>query len=98
MSVIRLVEVSRELNIAEGKDYKLREVYVNPEHVVMLREDTHTLQLLSENRLPEDLDRRQSFTRLTMQRGSSGTEVVVVGTPENIREQLFRSSGELLRG
>jgi alkanesulfonate monooxygenase SsuD/methylene tetrahydromethanopterin reductase-like flavin-dependent oxidoreductase (luciferase family) len=98
MSVIKLVEVSREMNIAEGKDYKLREVYVNPDHVIMLREDAHTTRLLQEKRLPENLDSRQSFTRLTMQRGSSGTEIVVVGTPDTIREKLFKAKAELLKG
>tara|TARA_Y100000034_G_C6872487_1_gene398542 strand:- start:1245 stop:1541 length:297 start_codon:yes stop_codon:yes gene_type:complete len=98
MPIIKLVEVSRELNIAEGKDYKLREVYVNPEHVVMLREDAHTLRLLQEKRLPPDLDKRQIFTRLTMQRGSSGTEIVVVGPPAIIRDQLFKNESQLLKG
>jgi hypothetical protein len=98
MLVIKLIEIARELNIAEGKDYKLREVYINPNHVVMLREDAHTTRLLQEKRLPENLDSQQSFTRLMMQRGSSGTEVVVVGTPDVIREKLFKASAELLKG
>jgi alkanesulfonate monooxygenase SsuD/methylene tetrahydromethanopterin reductase-like flavin-dependent oxidoreductase (luciferase family) len=96
MSVVKFVEISRELNIAEAKDYKLREVYINPEHVVMLREDVHASRLLQERSLPVDLDERQRFTRLTMQRGSSGTEVVVVGTPDVVREKLFKT--QLLRG
>jgi hypothetical protein len=98
MSIVKFVEVARELNIAEAKDYKLREVYINPEHVVILREDEHTSRLLQEKRLPLDLDERQKFTRLTMQRGSSGTEVVVVGTPDIVREKLFKKEPELLRG
>ena len=39
MAVIKFIEISRELNITENKDYKLREVYINPEHVVFMRED-----------------------------------------------------------
>jgi hypothetical protein len=98
MSIVKFVEVARELNIAEAKDYKLREVYINPEHVVMLREDAHTLRLLQEKRLPPNLDERQSFTRLTMQRGSSGTEVVVVGPPDVVRDKLFKNEAQLLKG
>ena len=96
MSIVKFVEISRELNIAEAKDYKLCEVYINPEHVVMLREDAYTSRLLQEKRLPKDLDDRQRFTRLTMQRGSSGTEVVVIGTPDSVREKLFKT--QILRG
>jgi hypothetical protein len=98
MSVVKFVEVSRELNIAEAKDYRLQEVYINPEHVVMLREDAHTSRLLQEKRLPRDLDERQRFTRLTMQRGASGTEVVVVGAPDMVRDTLFQNQTQLLRG
>ena len=97
MSIVKFVEISRELNLAEAKDYKLREVYINPEHVVMLREDAHTSRLLQEKRLPKDLDDRQRFTRLTMQRGSSGTEEVVVGSPDVVRDTLFQNK-QLLRG
>lgn len=97
MSIVKFVEVSRELNIAEAKDYKLCEVYINPEHVVMLREDAYTSRLLQEKRLPKDLDDRQRFTHLTMQRGSSGTEVVVVGSPDVVRDTLFQNK-QLLRG
>ena len=97
MSIVKLVEVARELNIAEAKDYKLREVYINPEHVIMLREDAHTSRLLQEKRLPHDLDERQRFTRLTMQRGSAGTEVIVVGSPDVVRDTLFQHK-QLLRG
>jgi len=78
MSIVKLVEVTRELNILEHKDYKLREVYINPEHVVIMKEDFYMTRLLQEQRLPDDLDSRQQFTRIIMQRGSSGTEVVVV--------------------
>ena len=56
MAVIKFIEISRELNITENKDYKLREVYINPEHVVFMREDHNTLRLLQEQQLPDDLE------------------------------------------
>ena len=52
MSVIKFVEVAKNLNIAEGQEYKLREISVNPEHVVLMREDGNALKLLQENKLP----------------------------------------------
>ena len=97
MSIVKFVEVARELNIAEGKDYKLREIYINPEHVVLMREDSNALRLLEENRLPKNLDKRQRFTRIVVQKGSNGQELVVVGAPELVEKKLF-SEKQLLRG
>ena len=53
MATIRLIEVSKSSNIIKNSPYTLREVYINPEHVVCLREDTFTSQLLKEGKLPE---------------------------------------------
>ena len=63
MPVVKFTEIAKDLNITEGKTYKLREVYINSEHVILMREDDHSLKLLNENRLPSGLDRRQRFTR-----------------------------------
>jgi len=97
MAVVKLVEISRELNISENKDYKLREVYINPEHVVFMREDHNAKRLLKERRLPGDLDERQRFTRIVLNKGASGQELVVVGNPEMTEQKLF-SNKQLLRG
>jgi hypothetical protein len=97
MAVIKFIEISRELNITENKDYKLREVYINPEHVVFMREDHNTLRLLQEQQLPDDLDQRQRFTRIILNKGTNGQELVVVGNPEMTEQKLF-SNKQLLRG
>ena len=97
MSVIKFVEVAKNLNIAEGQEYKLREIYVNPEHVVLMREDGNALKLLQENKLPSKLDKRQRFTRIVIQKGAAGQEIVLVGAPELIEKKLF-SEKRLLRG
>ena len=97
MAVIKFIEISRELSITENKDYKLREVYINPEHVVFMREDHNALRLLKEEQLPNDLDQRQRFTRITLNKGSNGQELVVVGNPEMTEKKLF-SNKQVLRG
>jgi hypothetical protein len=98
MSIVRLVEVSKSSNVINGAGYALREIFVNPEHVVCLREDYHTLQLLQEGKLPDDLDVRQKFTRVQMNRGSTGLDVIVVGCPSSVEEKLNSSKKILLRG
>ena len=97
MSVIKFVEVAKNLNIAEGQEYNLREIYVNPKHVVLMREDNNALKLLHENKLPGKLDKRQRFTRVVVQKGAAGQELVLVGAPELIEKKLF-SEKQLIKG
>ena len=91
---------SRNVGSAERtKVYTLREILVNPSHVVCLREDGATNRLMSEGRLPEGLDTRQRFTRVFLERGQSGIDLIVVGSPEQIRQTIHEGDGrELLKG
>lgn len=80
------------------KKFTLREVSVNPQHVICLREDQTMVNRLNEGSLPSGLDTRQRFTKITLDRGQSGLELVIVGTPHQVREKLNISRAELLRG
>jgi len=91
----KLVEVYA--NSVINKSYTLREIYINPEYVVSLIPDSHTGILLSEGRLPHGLDSNQKFTRVTVHKGSSGTEMVIVGDIATVREKLFTGKS-LLKG
>tara|TARA_R110000824_G_scaffold11622_14_gene51001 strand:+ start:20232 stop:20504 length:273 start_codon:yes stop_codon:yes gene_type:complete len=81
--MVRLVEIIKQLD-----EYQLREVFVNPRHVIALREDNYMKQNLSEGKLPENLDNRQSFTKLTLDKGTVGLELTVVGTPALVESKL----------
>ena len=93
---------SSRLETAERtKVYTLREVSVNPTHVVCLREDDSMKRQLQEGLLPPDLDTRQRFTRVFMERGQSGIDLIVVGSPDQIRQKIYenaREGRELLKG
>lgn len=78
--------------------FTLREVTVNPNHVICLREDSAMTSRLTEGRLPEGLDGRQRFTKVILDRGQSGLELTVVGAPSQVSEKLKLSARELLRG
>lgn len=83
------------------KIYTLQEVSVNPSHVVCLREDDTMSRSLQEGLLPDGLDLRQRFTRVFLERGHSGIDLVVVGAPEQVRAKIyenFAEKRELLRG
>jgi len=90
--MVKLVEIVKQLN-----GYQLREVFVNPNHVISLREDCHMKQDLNEGNLPKDLDARQSFTKLILDRGSVGLELTIIGNPTTVESKLNNSLG-LLNG
>ena len=92
--MIKLVEIIQTFK----NEYTLREIYINPVHVVYLREDTQMKVKLEEGNLPENLDTRQAFTRLQVHNGTVGSEFVVVGKPTIIESKLKGSSKELLHG
>ncbi len=83
----KLIEVVQ--NSATSKTYSLREVFVNPEFVVSLVPDGHTQRLLKEGRLPDGLTENIEFTRVTIHKGASGMEMVVIGDTNAVRSKLF---------
>tara|TARA_R100000008_G_C3572833_1_gene163313 strand:- start:324 stop:602 length:279 start_codon:yes stop_codon:yes gene_type:complete len=92
--MVKLVEV-----VQTFKDqYALREIFVNPAHVVYLREDLLMKQRLTEGKLPADLDTRQSFTRLQVRNGSTGSEFIIIGSPSLVESKLKGTGAELLHG
>jgi len=91
--LIKLIEIHET-----SKGHILREVYVSPKHVVSLREDMRFRQKLEEGQLPSELDDTHLFTRLTLDKGFTGLEIVVVGAPALIESKLKSPQKELLHG
>jgi hypothetical protein len=97
MGLVKLTEVCHNSTLTTQQDYTLREVFVNPEHVVMIREEARMRQLNEQGELPADLNGAHQFTKLTINRGHTGTEIVVVGAP-SIIETTLNQQKTLLRG
>ena len=89
----KLVEVYKQLN-----GYMLREVYVNPKHIVAMRQDDRMTTVLREGKLPDQLDQRQDFTKLYVDRGNTGIDITVVGDLNTIKEKLGLDNRSLLKG
>ena len=70
------------------RTYSLREVFINPGHVVCIRSDTGFKQKLKEGKLPEGIDSRQEFSRVYLNRGQVGLDIVIVGAPTFIEQKL----------
>ena len=103
--LIKLVEIHKNnsyTSLKEGRPshetgYTLKEVYVNPEHVVFMREDNEMLTKISKTQLFEQLHPQQEFTTLRINTGHSGVSVTVVGCLTTIQEKLnFKK--QLLKG
>ena len=95
--VVKLVEVCEARQHGMSRDYVLKEIFINPEHVVCLRSDDTTQRRLRENKLPPSLDERQEFTRIQLNRGHNGLDIVVVGDPATVERKL-QSARQVLRG
>ena len=97
MALVKLTEVCHNNTLTTQQDYTLREVFVNPEHVVMIIEDSRLGQLNESNSLLPGMDKNHKFTKLTINRGQTGTEIVVVGAPQ-IVEEMLQQNKRLIRG
>ena len=95
VKLVEIYELSRSLN-DDKKSFSLREVFVNPEHVTCLREDLIAERKFRDGLFPEELDGRQKFTKIHLNRGLSGIDLVVVGDPFTIQEKLVGKT--LLKG
>tara|TARA_R100001460_G_scaffold30763_2_gene60654 strand:+ start:385 stop:678 length:294 start_codon:yes stop_codon:yes gene_type:complete len=97
MSGIKLTEVYSVGNGSQKK-YSLRQVYLNPNHIVYMREEEALQRLLSEGRLMDGMDKRQTFTRITVNNNSTQQDILVVGNVDAIYEKLKLETKSLLRG
>jgi hypothetical protein len=96
--LIKFTEVATNGTYSTSQQYILREVFVNPEHVVMIREEKRMKQLNEAGELTSGLDPQHSFSKLTINKGHTGTEIVVVGDPTTVETTLNKTTKELLRG
>jgi hypothetical protein len=100
--LVKLMEIFKDGNtyLDHGSikpKYSLRETYVNPNHVVCMREESNkTLCELKESLA--ELDPGQEFTRVHINRGQSGLDITVVGSLSVVREKLIRGEKKVLKG
>ncbi len=99
--IVKFTEIYESTNVHsndESRNYSLREVFINPEQVVCIRSDSGFKQKLQEGILPAGLDPRQDFSRVYLNRGQSGLDIIVVGTPSSVEETLKKNRKQLLKG
>jgi hypothetical protein len=90
--LVKLTEVCGTGAVTTGRRYSLREVFVNPEHVVMVREEHQMKSLNEQGMLTEGLDKQHRFSKITIDKGTTGTEIVVIGDPMAVESALNKRS------
>lgn len=97
--LVKLIEVVKKASTNGKFDYKMNEVYVNPENIVSIREDGQFNILFQEGKLPwNDLNEHTVFSVLTMNSGGMSNTVTVAGSPAQLQEKCFSAQRQLLKG
>ena len=93
--LVELIQVTQRDNT-----YHLKAVYVNPQQIVFMSEDSRMKQELQEGKLKLGLNQTfTSFTRIRMNMSGYVEEIIVVGDPGLIETKIFnKTSKQLLRG
>jgi len=94
--LVKLIEIYNKRTFASSveekvEEFSLREVLVNPEHVVCVRENDSLKNRLSETNLGQELHPLEGFTKIYINRGQSGLDLDVVGDMVSIQKKLLGS-------
>jgi len=102
--MIQLVEVvENTIPTRQNERFQLREVYISPEHIIMVREERASEQAIRESVKNKHLDipTGMKFTKLTINRGTTGHDILVLGSVDMIYEKIESAkikNKQLLRG
>ena len=92
--LVKLISIERAVNGA----YTLKEVLINPKHILMVTEAPTWRRRLSEGVLPTGLHPETSFSRLILADSNLNREMVIIGTPTEIENKVSHTAKRLLRG
>jgi hypothetical protein len=77
--------------------YYVRDIFVNPEHIIYIRQNPSMLKRLQEG-LVVGTPPVTEFCTISLSRGQSGTDIVVVGNIEELNERLLNDQAGMLHG
>ena len=86
------VETNKEI---DKRRYSLRDVIINTNNIASICEDTAFKQKQKIGYLPDDLDERQSFSRIQLNFSGnlSSASIVVIGDPSLIFQKINETDG-----
>jgi len=75
-------------------EYKLRDIFVNPTHVVTMRDDEDYNRKMQVQQLVKGLSKEVTFTRLNLNMGSNvSLKCTVTGSPDSVMAKIMQKSG-----
>lgn len=92
--MVKFVEVFERQGV---NTYGMREITINPQHVIAFREDEPARSALMENRMPDGLSKNISFTRIYLNSGQFSMNVIVAEPPSVVESKMI-SAKKLLKG
>lgn len=102
--LIKLLEIYEEISHAEKaenfkKKHFLREIIVNTDFIVTLRADKSIEKYIKDNPSSyEGLKPNEKFTRMSLNKGSTSSEILVVGSLDQLLKLLELNNKGLLKG
>ena len=88
--MIKLVQV---IQANHNHDYYLREININPGHIVSINSSDKFIVLLHQNKLPEGLNSQHEFVEISF---SNGKTIIAVGSANQITEKIEAAKKLLL--
>lgn len=93
---VELTEVYEDVthaNRAEGtKRFYTRDVVLNTKYISFMKEDNYISQMTGGVGLPDDLKKGQRFTRVSISRGNTGQDIIVLGDLKTTNEVINKAS------
>ena len=78
--------------------YTLKEIMINPKHIVLIQGEPSFRRRLEEGKLPQGLLPEVQFTSITLSDSPYNKQIVVVGSANEVESKIFQKSKQLLRG
>tara|TARA_R110000824_G_scaffold394130_1_gene593740 strand:+ start:334 stop:612 length:279 start_codon:yes stop_codon:yes gene_type:complete len=91
--LVKLIEVEKGLR---GSTAKLREVYINPQHIISVTDDLVSNETLVTETVRLGLSDQVAFSKVTIQEGNVPRSLVIVGTPREVYNKIKKK--QILKG
>tara|TARA_R110000782_G_scaffold137623_1_gene230152 strand:- start:1565 stop:1867 length:303 start_codon:yes stop_codon:yes gene_type:complete len=91
--IVKFIEVysNKSFSNKTNEGFSLREVYINPKHIVCIRVNEAIGRRVYGSPLGEEILKGQKFTKISLNRGQSGIDLDVVGDVSHVQEKLYEN-------
>lgn len=102
--LIKLLEICEELTHVEKaesykKKYYIREIVINSDFIVTMKNEVSLEEKIRDNHnLIEGLNKSEKFTRITMNKGSISSDIIVIGSLDQTFKLLDINNKKVIRG